>query len=1048
VTSEEVATLNVLTSHVEDQQELGQSLLENPKPPDDGDEEEGEFFNVYYDDETGQFETEFYSTETAQYIALFMMLLSLPTASAQETHIEISLAVSNYMAALGWFMIALTTARAVYLAGNLIKAWIGVSSLIPVMCRFLMNEWTQTRAFFQQEWKDVKSGLITEYFHVTRVAGAFVVTEVENYKKIAKLGVILQGFPIVAGCLGAIISSIAFAFAKVSPSGLMYPQGWRGDVNRGGNFMGLFVTAGMLLLAPVMGITKVLRLFKPLTSLFQSVPSVAWFGNWIYEWLTGEKTFDSFPQTEQDLRELLKDAPESEELFREMDLVKHLMNLIAEGKPWTQTGQVPKRETVERKTANLKARIDEVRLRKIQEREDKKKSKGKGKNKYTKVSGQSDEEPSWSTSSSTSSSSSSDDSPKPPPEKDEGGGPTPPSLPPGFSVLEGDFKWPGLGTDDAKVIQDLLTPKVVVTPPPERPATDAPGFRLDDGEFVLPKIDVSEPIPGLTSEESEKHWTMLSLNVIKNYMKGSVPTQDEIDLVAEGSVQSETALVLERMVELGKQPGDLVGILAETETTKHGMRKTKKTIPFSKAKKEKLATNFVKGAVLKPQSYEHPTYWEFCKFTTLRFVYDFIYKFDVIGPAIPEEMGGLLPTKPSKQHKMVTRQKNIVTADKIICKEVKRKWKKYKGTLLAILLLLSAAAVTPLALNKLYDEAGRGGENKPENVATPQSRKGRGIRRRVRGRRKFAQPSGGAEIEDIDENWEQEATYEEDAHDEDIYGPHYKGGRIRRPTEEEESGAGTFEDDKRHVRKERRANRQGIELTNVAPDVLLRQAIYASKKRTYRAPDNIADNLREESRVAFTDKLKLEKQAFQPTKLLGGVYKFFVDGRYACTATHVGSKLIVVLHVLSEDPNVTYTATNHLQTIQFKGSQAKLLNKELGYFPMSGHKAIFRVSDIRALKTANIVSLIGYGPGVEDDPDLRLGFASPLGWCDAKSENGDCSGPVLDIDGKIVGFWTHGDGKGFGRFEPVDDEMRTRLGQEKPTHVGLNFRSSPLSPQN
>jgi hypothetical protein len=102
------------------------------------------------------------------------------------------------------------------------------------------------------------------------------------------------------------------------------------------------------------------------------------------------------------------------------------------------------------------------------------------------------------------------------------------------------------------------------------------------------------------------------------------------------------------------------------------------------------------------------------------------------------------------------------------------------------------------------------------------------------------------------------------------------------------------------------------------------------------------------------------------------------------------------------------------------------------------------------LEDAAIVTVFGFGCGESLQPDSVVGFASPLGWCNAPTRDGDCTAPVLDVNGKIVGFWTHGNGRDFGRFERITPEFieQTKDNKDVVFHSGLLFRSSPPSPVN
>jgi hypothetical protein len=195
---------------------------------------------------------------------------------------------------------------------------------------------------------------------------------------------------------------------------------------------------------------------------------------------------------------------------------------------------------------------------------------------------------------------------------------------------------------------------------------------------------------------------------------------------------------------------------------------------------------------------------------------------------------------------------------------------------------------------------------------------------------------------------------------------------------------------------------------------------------------------------------KAKPQSFEPNALAAGVYRWYrVEGdkmTYLCTATHVGNKMIVVLHSLSEDVSVKYRAINHVHTFDFKGSDVNVYGEHLAWFPVSGHPSPFKGTTMKVLEDAQIVSVFGYGNGQKTAPDVVTGFASPLGWCNARTRDGDCTSPVLDSDGKIVGFWTHGNGIDFGRFEPVTSEFIAIVKNgPNPEHVGLDFLNRPHS---
>ena len=72
------------------------------------------------------------------------------------------------------------------------------------------------------------------------------------------------------------------------------------------------------------------------------------------------------------------------------------------------------------------------------------------------------------------------------------------------------------------------------------------------------------------------------------------------------------------------------------------------------------------------------------------------------------------------------------------------------------------------------------------------------------------------------------------------------------------------------------------------------------------------------------------------------------------------------------------------------------------------------------------------------------------GFCAATTDAGTCGSPMLVARGgasRIIGFWTHGDGKLKGKFEPVTPSFIGELGaQHRITQIGeSDFIPSPTS---
>jgi len=88
-----------------------------------------------------------------------------------------------------------------------------------------------------------------------------------------------------------------------------------------------------------------------------------------------------------------------------------------------------------------------------------------------------------------------------------------------------------------------------------------------------------------------------------------------------------------------------------------------------------------------------------------------------------------------------------------------------------------------------------------------------------------------------------------------------------------------------------------------------------------------------EAAYAITDP-SMHKQAFNPSRLAAGIYKLYVDGKYVCTATHVGNRMFCVLHALSENPEVKIQAVNHCHVHELRGRDLVVVNKKWDIFQL------------------------------------------------------------------------------------------------------------------
>jgi len=328
-------------------------------------------------------------------------------------------------------------------------------------------------------------------------------------------------------------------------------------------------------------------------------------------------------------------------------------------------------------------------------------------------------------------------------------------------------------------------------------------------------------------------------------------------------------------------------------------------------------------------------------------------------------------------------------------------------------------------------------------------------RRGRAGKSKFFQPSGNVdtdalatefnnlpdyEPQDDDGQW---IDFEDDAYDQaqEEYYDYLANNKGKRWNEEE------FQkryDEKRDSRI--RVKGQAVEAVPLRDDAKLRRAIYKSKRQRVPRVDEVYDFM-QLAQAAYAKQMTepLATQAWSPSRLAAGVYKIFCGDRYLCTGTHVGNKLFVVVHSLSEDITLEYKAVNHVHSHKLFGKDIVLVNEEIAYFPICGIPSPFKGHHMKIMKDASIVTVFGFGNGQSDQPDAITGFASPLGWCNAPTRDGDCTSPVLDVNGNVVGFWTHGNGHNFGRFEAVTEAMIQVAKSGVNNHAGLDFQLAPHS---
>lgn len=327
--------------------------------------------------------------------------------------------------------------------------------------------------------------------------------------------------------------------------------------------------------------------------------------------------------------------------------------------------------------------------------------------------------------------------------------------------------------------------------------------------------------------------------------------------------------------------------------------------------------------------------------------------------------------------------------------------------------------------------------------------------RKRNGKRKFIVQSGGADVDDQYDHFEEPNDHSDDERmdrNDEEYGYAPVGRKqADKLTQRAYVAAQKGFEGMRRERKETRKNLKGQSTTIVIPqkegEAQVRNKIRKSKQPLQAKASDILTFCTAAKKAL---NVNLKPQAFNPYQLAAGVFKFYqiIDGKaqYCCTGTHIGNKMWVVLHCMNEDISAKYRAINHCHTFEFEGKEMMVFGDQLACFPVSGYASPFKGSSMKVLEDAAIVTVYGYGNGQNDHPDAVTGFASPEGWCNARTRDGDCTSPVLNSDGQVVGFWTHGDGKSFGRFEKVTPEMIEFAKNGSQTmHIGLDFQLRPHS---
>jgi hypothetical protein len=184
---------------------------------------------------------------------------------------------------------------------------------------------------------------------------------------------------------------------------------------------------------------------------------------------------------------------------------------------------------------------------------------------------------------------------------------------------------------------------------------------------------------------------------------------------------------------------------------------------------------------------------------------------------------------------------------------------------------------------------------------------------------------------------------------------------------------------------------------------------------------------------------KMQQQSYTAAKISTDIFRFSVNDEFVCTATKVGNYVFVVLHALVEDPSVSYRISNHVGNYELSIRHFHVVDDHMGAFYLPGYPSTLKKKHLTIPKKSCVVTSIGYFENTEH-PITRTGFATPEGFAGMENREGLCSSPVIEPSGKVIGFWTHGNSKRVGRFQPVTEEAIKLVGSNNQTlHVGLGF---------
>jgi hypothetical protein len=786
----------------------------------------------------------------------------------------------------------------------------------------------------------------------------------------------------------------------------MSTQGIRQTANRAGMFTTGLLSLCILVLAPVMGAKKVLKFIEPILGVLRRIPYATWLVNWLSKWWDGKVSFDELPQTESEWQDIFEHADKDDELTDALAEVREVADNITskyekqkaaaaqlppevvwfvfekEDGKCTLMNKISKRLTTFATLQDLMIALNTMR-------------RPNEKFLYKNMIYQ--------------------------------------------NIVFDDNKGPVVIDDDddsedfEKEIGKFPETKSPLKTSSEIPLEDDPEESSDDDPVVLkvqPPVTTVEkvepPPPGFDEDDGygyiDKNGDWVSLER---------PADDDITCTTSFPTPEGGYVTLDPQ---GAEDSIKVNLLNLSDMVYEASQKCYSWLCREFWRTPEDLCDFYLGSRVKNDKVMKQS---FAQFTT---------PFDLKDPVFKDGDGNPRVHKIDLDHLVGTTDSwtQWLSVNAVIAYNYVVEYKRplIKGAMCLIALYVASYG----ASYKRLDED-------ITLVANPENKKGknkhgrggaqRGIRKGPKnGKRRFVVNSGDAAIEEQEKYQQEEERFEEpDEYDDERYDSQKYIPAKRVKTEFSKKAT-------------RGLKGQGAqEVLKVLPPVrqpsepVLRKKIHNAKKPITAKAQDVMSFFNAVKNIHATE---LKIQSFNTNALSAGVYKFceIVDGKtvYRCTGTHVGNKIWVVLHCMSENFAANYRAFNHVNTFDFKAKDMMVFGDHLACFPVNGVPSPFKTNALKVLEDASIVTVFGFGGGLECSPDSKPGFASPQGWCNSKTVDGDCTSPVLNNDGKIVGFWTHGDGKSFGRFEPVTDDLITFAKTGSSTlHLGLDFQLRPHS---